>query len=493
MAKYIKNEQMEKLISLCKRRGFIFQSSEIYGGMNSCWDYGPLGVELKRNIKNFWWKKMVTSRENVVGMDAGILMHPKVWEASGHVENFHDPLIDCKSCRTRFREDKAPHVFKCSKCIMKFKIVNGVIEGKSKYTKLFESTIAGEPHTYVGSECPRCKNENAIELEGLECPKCGGNDFTEAKQFNLMFKTHYGPSEDTASQIYLRPETAQGIFVNFSNISNTIRTKLPFGVGQIGKAFRNEITTGNFIFRSREFEQMEMEFFIKDDESKQWYEYWIKERFEFYKQLGINKENLRLRDHEENELAHYARGCTDVEYKFPFGWSELEGIADRKSYDLQQHIDASGKNLTYFDQEANEHFVPSVIETSAGVDRTLLTVLADAYWDDVENNRVVMSLSPKIAPVKVAIFPLVNKDNMPEIAKKIFDNVSEHLAAFYDKAGSIGRRYRRQDEAGTPFGITVDSQTLEDGTVTLRDRDTLEQIRIPQDKVLSVLIEKVNI
>jgi len=492
MAKEKKQDLMDKIMSLCKRRGFIFQSSEIYGGMNSCWDYGPLGVELKRNIKNFWWQYMVTSRDNVVGMDAGILMHPKVWVASGHVENFHDPLVDCKDCKTRFREDKAPHRFKCSKCVMKFNVENGQITGKSKYTKEFDSLTANEPHTYIGSTCPRCGNEKAIELEGIVCPNCGSDNLTEAKNFNLMFKTHYGPSEDSASEIYLRPETAQGIFVNFGNVENTARLKIPFGIGQIGKAFRNEITTGNFIFRSREFEQMEMEFFINPEENEKWFEYWINERFEFYKLLGIKEENLRLRPHDEDELAHYAKACTDVEYKFFFGWSELEGIADRQTFDLQQHINASKKNLTYFDQEKNEHRVPVVIETSAGVDRTLLTVLSDAYWEDEENDRVVLSLHPRVAPVKVAVFPLVNRDGMPEIAEKIHKDLNKHMASFYDKSGSIGRRYRRQDEAGTPFGITVDSQTLEDGTVTLRDRDSLEQIRIPQDKIVTTLIEKVN-
>jgi len=492
MAKQNKQDPMDKMMSLCKRRGFIFQSSEIYGGMNSCWDYGPLGVELKRNIKNFWWQHMITSRNNVVGMDAGIMMHPKVWEASGHVANFNDPLVDCKDCKTRFREDKAPHKFKCTKCIMKFDVENGRITGKAKYTKSFESLVANEPVTYHKSTCPRCNNEEAIELEGIVCPNCGGNNLTDAKNFNLMFKTHYGPSEDSAAQIYLRPETAQGIFVNFGNVENTSRLKVPFGIGQIGKAFRNEITTGNFIFRSREFEQMEMEFFIHPDDNEKWYKFWINERFEFYKLLGIKEENLRLRPHAEDELAHYARGCMDVEYKFYFGWSELEGIADRQTFDLDQHIKASGKNLSYFDQENNVHIVPAVIETSAGVDRTLLTVLSDAYWEDEENDRVVLSLHPRVAPIKVAVFPLMSKDGMPEIAEKINNDLSKYMATFYDKAGSIGRRYRRQDEAGTPFGITVDTQTLEDGTVTLRDRDTLEQIRIPQDKIVSTLIEKVN-
>ena len=305
-----------------------------------------------------------------------------------------------------------------------------------------------------------------------------------------MFKTHFGPSEDSASEVYLRPETAQGIFVNFDNVISTTRVKLPFGVGQIGKAFRNEITTGNFIFRSREFEQMEMEFFVKPEESGRWYEYWVNERFNWYKKLGVRAENLRLRPHEKEELAHYAKACTDVEYKFPFGWSELEGIADRQTFDLEQHMKASGKKLTYFDSETNTHIVPAVVESSAGVDRTILTVLCDAYWEDAEHDRVVLRLDPKIAPTKVAILPLVNRDGMPEIAEAIFNDVKKQFAAFYDQAGSIGRRYRRQDEAGTPFGITVDSQTLQDGSVTLRDRDTLEQIRLPKENIVKVLQEK---
>ncbi len=487
-----RNEIMDKIMSLSKRRGFIFQSSEIYGGMNSCWDYGPLGVELKRNLKNTWWRDVITSRSNVVGMDAGILMHPKVWIASGHVENFHDPLVDCLDCKTRFREDKAPHKFKCTKCKLKFRVEGGKIITNKKFEEAFDDLNASEVGVYFNSDCPNCKTESSIVLDKIGCPNCGSPNLSAPKQFNLMFKTHYGPSEDSASEIYLRPETAQGIFVNFNNVANSMRGKLPFGIGQIGKAFRNEITTGNFIFRSREFEQMEMEFFIKDEENAKWYDYWINERFEWYKKIGIKEENLRLRKHENDELAHYARACTDVEYKFPFGWSELEGIADRRNYDLEQHIKESGKKLSVFDNDTDQHIVPSVIETSAGVDRTMLTILSDAYWEDQANNRVVLSLSPEIAPIKVAVFPLVNRDNMPEIAEKIYDDISKNMAAFYDKAGSIGRRYRRQDEAGTPFALTVDSQTLEDGTVTLRERDSLEQTRVAKDKVVAVLIEKIG-
>lgn len=492
MAKQVKNEQMEKLSSLCKRRGFIFQSSEIYGGIASTWDYGPLGVELKRHVKNLWWQDMVTSREDVVGMDASILMHPKVWEASGHVENFHDPLIDCKNCKTRFREDKGTFYFKCSDCDLNFRVNNGFLEMQDEFKKHFDAELfAEEPDHYKNSDCPHCGGKGTVDAEKLACPKCGSADLSDARQFNLMFKTHFGASEDSASEVYLRPETAQGIFVNFDNVINTARIKLPFGIGQIGKAFRNEITTGNFIFRSREFEQMELEYFVKPEDSRKWYEYWVNERFNWYKKLGVRAENLRLRPHEKEELAHYAKGCTDVEYKFPFGWSELEGIADRQTFDLDQHIKASGKKLSYFETETNTHIVPAVVESSAGVDRTILTILADAYWEDDEHNRVVLRLNPKLAPIKVSILPLVNRDGMPEIAKNIFHDIKKHMAAFFDQGGSIGRRYRRQDEAGTPFGITVDSQTLEDGTVTLRERDTLEQIRIPGDNVVTILKEKI--
>lgn len=491
MLKVEKNELMDKLFSLCKRRGFIFQSSEIYGGITSCWDYGPLGVELKRHVKDIWWHDNVTSRENVVGMDASILMHPKVWEASGHVKNFHDPLIDCKKCKVRFREDKSLHYFKCDRCDFNFRVNGGLVEVKDEFKKYFNSEIyTQEPVFYKESNCPKCGSEKSIHLEKIACPTCGSAELSPARQFNLMFKTHFGPSEDSTSEVYLRPETAQGIFVNFDNVVNTSRLKLPFGIGQIGKAFRNEITTGNFIFRSREFEQMELEFFVKPDESQKWYEYWVDQRFQWYKKLGVKAENLRLRKHTKEELAHYAHSCTDIEYKFPFGWSELEGIADRQTFDLDQHIKASGKKLYYFETETNTHIVPAVVETSAGVDRTILTVLSDAYWEDTEHDRVVLSLDPKLAPIKVAILPLVNRDGMPEIAYAIFDDVKKHMLAFYDQAGSIGRRYRRQDEAGTPYGITIDSQTLEDGTVTLRDRDTLEQIRLPKENVARTLKDK---
>lgn len=431
-------KSIEKIVSLSKRRGFIFQSSEIYGGLGSTWDYGPLGVEMKNKIKNQWWSDMVTSRRNVVGMDAAILMHPDVWEASGHVKNFHDPMVDCKNCKARYRADH-------------------------------------------------------IDLS-KPCERCGKTDWTEPRQFNLMFKTSLGALADSGDETYLRPETAQGIFVNFSNVVTTARQKLPFGIAQLGKAFRNEITTGNFLFRTREFEQMEMEFFIYPEEAKKWLDYWSQIRLDWFKSLGVREEKLRLRPHESDELAHYSTACYDVEYEFPFGWSELEGIADRGTYDLDQHNKHAKKKQTYFDQPNNKHIVPAVIETSGGVDRTFLTCLVDAYREEEVNGeeRVVLKLSPKVAPITVAVFPLVNKDRLPEISEKIFNELQTEFSAFFDQGGSIGRRYRRQDEAGTPFGITIDHQTLEDNTVTLRDRDTMKQMRISADQSATELKKRIN-
>lgn len=430
------SKTMDKLVSLCKRRGFIFQSSDIYGGLEATYDYGPLGVELKNNVKQLWWRDVVTSRTDVVGMDAAIFMNSKVWEASGHVSKFHDPMVDCKNCKARFRADH-------------------------------------------------------IDLE-KNCPNCGIKEWTDARQFNLMLKTHYGPSEDSSSVIYLRPETAQGIFVNFANTVTSSRAKLPFGIAQIGKSFRNEITTGNFLFRSREFEQMEMEFFVKPGDTSEWLEYWSNARLDWYKSLGITEEKLKLRSHEDNELAHYAAACFDVEYEFPFGWSELEGIADRGSYDLDQHTQHSGKKLTWFDSKTNEHITPAVVETSAGVDRTVLTILVDAYHEEKVKNeqRVVLKLNPKVAPITLAVFPLVNRDGMPEIAEKIMDDLKGDFAAFFDAGGSIGRRYRRQDEAGTPYGVTVDSDTLSDQTVTVRERDSMAQERVSIDQLSSYFRDK---
>ncbi len=424
---------MEKLVSLCKRRGYIFQSSEIYGGINSCYDYGPLGVELKKNIKDLWWKSMTRDRDDVEGLDSSILMHPNIWKASGHLENFTDPLIDCKKCKNRYREDM---------------------------------------------------------IEGDKCPKCGG-ELTEARSFNLMFKTFMGPLEDEANVIYLRPETAQGIYVNFLNVQSSSRQKLPFGIAQIGKAFRNEITPGNFTFRTREFEQMEMQFFVHPSEDGKWMEHWKEVRMNWYYNLGLKKEKLKFHPHGENELAHYAKEAVDVLYEFPFGWQELEGVHNRTDFDLARHQEASRKKLSYFDEARKERYIPYIIETSAGCDRTILTVLVNAYIEEEE--RVVMKLSPLVAPIKAAVLPLVNKDGLPEMATKIYDDIRTDFKCFYDTGGAIGRRYRRQDEVGTPYCFTVDHQSLEDGTVTLRDRDTMNQERIPADNVKSVLKERLKL
>ena len=473
---------LEILTSLSKQRGFVFQSSEIYGGLASTWDYGPLGVELKRNIKNQWWQFMVTSRNNIVGMDAAILMHPDVWKASGHVENFHDPLIDNKLSKKRYRVD---HLLE-----------EQSEEVLSTLSKILEIDSKEELITKIVSNLINKQNNSGdiMRESGIIDPQNKEvGDWTNIRQFNLMFKTNIGPVDDSSSIAYLRPETAQGIFVNFQNVQATSRQKLPFGIAQIGKAFRNEITTGNFIFRTREFEQMELEFFCKPDSTKEWLKFWCEERMKWFQSLGINKEKLRLRPHGNDELAHYSSACYDIEYKFDFGWSELEGIADRGTFDLDQHMNASNKKLTYFDQINNEHFVPAVVEASAGVDRSLLTILADAFTQEEVNgeSRTVLKLSPKIAPIKVAVFPLMNKNNMPEISQKIVDDIrNSGIASFYDAGGSIGKRYRRQDEAGTPFGITVDHDTLEDNTVTLRDRDTMKQERISIDKIIDILNEK---
>lgn len=430
------NDRMDRLVSLCKRRGFIFQSSEVYGGINSCYDYGPMGVELKKNIKELWWKSLVYERDDIEGVDASILMHPRVWEASGHVEGFTDPLVDCKKCKMRFRADQID--------------------------------------------------------ASRGCPNCGG-ELTEPRMFNLMFKTYMGPVEDAASIVYLRPETAQGIYVNFHNVREASRQKLPFGIAQIGKAFRNEITPGNFIFRMREFEQMEMQYFVKPGSDEQWFEFWKEERMKWYERLGIRKENLMFSQHTPKELAHYAKAAFDIQYKFPFGWQEIEGIHNRTDFDLGRHQEYSKKNLQYFDQETNERYIPYVIETSTGVDRLMLTTLADAYDEDeaAGETRVVLRFDPRIAPMKAAIFPLVKKDGMPEIAHNIVNGLRKQFRVFYDEAGAVGRRYRRQDEIGTPYCFTVDSQTLQDGSVTVRNRDTMAQERVSQDKIMEYLLERV--
>ena len=425
---------MEKMVSLCKRRGFIFPSSEIYGGLSACWDYGPLGIELKRNIKDAWWRSIVQERDDVAGLDSSILMHPKTWEASGHVEGFKDPMVECKACHHRWRAD---------------------------------------------------------EIKEGRCPECGG-ELTEPRLFNLMFKTFFGPVEEEAAIVYLRPETAQGMFVDFANVLATTRKKLPFGIAQIGKAFRNEITSGNFIFRDREFEMMEVEFFVKPGTDGEWLKYWLEERLNWYVNLGIKRENLRLREHTKDELAHYARACYDVEYLFPMGWSELEGIANRGDFDLTQHAKSSGKDLSYFDPDTNERYTPYVIEPSAGVDRSLLAFLLDAYDEEPDKDeiRVVLRLHPDLAPIKVAVLPLSRNEKLAPMSQDVHTELRQCFMTQYDDAQSIGRRYRRQDEIGTPFSVTIDFQSLEDKQVTIRERDSMKQIRVPVAELTKALTAK---
>jgi glycyl-tRNA synthetase len=426
-------DAMDALISLCKRRGIAFPSSEIYGGLRSSWDYGPLGVELRRNIRKAWWRSMVQLRDDVVGLEAALLMSPRVWEASGHVTGFSDPLIECLNCHRRYRED---------------------------------------------------------HLDERVCPECGGTEFSEPKQFNLMFKTHMGPVEDDASVVYLPPETAQGQFVDFATVQQTSRKKLPFGIAQARKSFRNEITPGNFIFRTREFEQMEMEFFVKPGTDGEWFETWLAERMQWCLDLGLSKDKLRLRAHEPDELAHYARSATDIEYEFPFGWNELEGIHNRTDFDLKRHAETSGQDLTYFDPETEERSYPYVVETAIGLDRLMLAFLVDSYRveeaptasGDLEK-RTLLALSTELAPMKVAVLPLSRKETLVPEARRVFDLVKGRWMCDYDDAGSIGRRYRRQDEVGTPFCVTVDFDSLEDRQVTVRDRDSMEQQRIPIAKL----------
>ena len=435
------DKTIEKIVSLCKRRGFVFQSSDIYGGFSAVYDYGPLGIELKNNISQLWWKEMTHVHENIVGLDSGILMHPKIWEASGHVGAFNDPLVDCKKCNSRYRADE--------------------------FSKDFAS----------------------INWQETKCPKCGttGN-LTSPRQFNLMFKTNVGPIEETGTEAFLRPETAQGIYVNYQLVQGAMRLKIPFGIAQIGKAFRNEIIARNFIFRTREFEQMEMQYFVKPGTDDAIFNDWKNKRLNFYlDKLGISKDRLRFHQHGKDELAHYAKEAWDIEYNFPFGWSEIEGIHNRTDYDLNRHEEFSGKNLSYFDQPNNDRFLPYVIETSAGLNRMLLTILADAYWEDKKNNRIVMKFDPKIAPIKAVICPLVKKDGLPEMAREIMEILSPHFKVIYDQQGSIGKRYYRQDEAGTPFGITVDHKSLEENTITMRDRDSMKQERISIDQLLETI------
>jgi glycyl-tRNA synthetase len=436
---------MDEIVALCKRRGFVFPTSEIYGGLGSTYDYGHYGVLLRNNVKGEWLRAMIQDRDDIVALDSAILQHPRTWEASGHLEGFTDPLVDCRTCKQRFRADK-----------------------------LEDAACGKKPSKHPG-----------------ETPEC---DLTEARQFNLMFQTHVGPVLDEASVAYLRPETAQGIFVNFKNVLQFSRRKPPFGIAQIGKSFRNEITTGNFIFRTREFEQMEMEYFVPPDEAEKWHQHWMEERMRWYTDLGIRPDHLRLRAHGPDELSHYSSATSDIEYLFPMGWSELEGIANRGDFDLRQHAEFSGEKLEYFDQETKERYVPHVIEPAAGVDRAMLAFLVDAYdTEEVEGReRTVLRLHPRLAPVKAAVLPLVSKEGMPEKAREVFDQIRRRVAAEYDEGGSIGKRYRRQDEIGTPWGITVDGQTMEDDTVTLRDRDSLEQTRVPIEGLAEELADRLE-
>ncbi len=446
---------MEKITSLAKRRGFVFQSSEIYGGQNGAWDYGPLGIELKNRIARNWWKEMTQMHDEIVGLDAAILMHPRVWEASGHVENFTDPLVDCRNCKARFRADQIP----------------------------FEN------------------------IESKTCPECGG-ELTDVRTFNLMFKTNIGPveTEEEKNVIYLRPETAQGIYINYKNIIQSNRMKLPFGIAQIGKAFRNEIVTKNFIFRTCEFEQMEMQYFVKPGTDEQWFDEWRKRRWAYYEKLGVKMDNLRWHQHGPGELAHYAKDAYDIEYLFPMGWKELEGVHNRSQYDLTRHTEYSGKDLQYIDQEdGNKRYIPFIIETSAGLTRTLLMLLCDAYDEEkvsakdagetegsAEDWRTVLRFHPNIAPITAAVLPLVKKDGLAELAQEIRAELREDFATDYDQSGAIGRRYRRQDEAGTPFCVTVDYDTKEDGTVTVRFRDSMEQVRVPRAELVSRLRQEIK-
>src|SRR5437763_5170205 len=434
---------MDRVVALCKRRGFVFPSSEIYGGVGSTYDYGHYGVLLKNNVKAQWWKAMLQDRDDIVALDSAIIQHPRVWEASGHLAGFTDPLVDCRACKHRFREDHLGEL-----------------------------------------QCPLKPSKHPGEAE--QC------DLTEARAFNLMFKTTIGPVEEAGSVAYLRPETAQGIFINFKNVMSFARKKPPFGIAQIGKSFRNEITPGNFIFRTREFEQMEMEFFVPPDEAQRWFEHWLEQRRDWYTNLGIRPDHIQLRTHDANELSHYSSGTSDVEYLFPIGWSELEGIANRGNFDLTQHAEHSGQKLEYVDTATGERYIPHVIEPAAGVDRAMLAFLVDAYDEDTLGGepRTVLKLHPRLAPVKVAVLPLLRKDGQPEVAREIHGRLRSLLQSEYDEGGSIGRRYRRQDEIGTPYCVTVDHQTLEDRTVTVRDRDTLDQERVPISELADELARR---
>ncbi|OIJ21840.1 glycine--tRNA ligase [Anaerobacillus alkalidiazotrophicus] len=455
---------MDQIVAHAKHRGFIFPGSEIYGGLANTWDYGPLGTELKNNVKKAWWQKFVQESPYNVGLDAAILMNPRTWEASGHIGNFNDPMIDCKKCKARHRADK---------------IIENALEAKG-----MEIVVDGLPFE---------KMEQLIQEHEIACPECGELDYTSIRQFNLMFKTFQGVTESSSNEIFLRPETAQGIFVNFKNVQRTMRKKLPFGICQIGKSFRNEITPGNFTFRTREFEQMELEFFCKPGEELKWFDFWKEEADKWLNGLGMKKENVRMRDHSDDELSHYSNATTDFEYKFPFGWGELWGVASRTDYDLKQHMEFSGEDFQYIDQETNERYIPYCIEPSLGADRVTLAFLVDAYDEEAledGTSRTVMRLHPALAPYKAAILPLSKK--LSENARSVFGELAKYFMVDYDEAGSIGKRYRRHDEIGTPFCITYDFDSETDQMVTVRDRDTMEQTRVPIVELKSFLEEKIQ-
>ena len=452
---------MEELVNYCKQYGFIFQGSEIYGGLSNTWDYGSLGVELKNNVRKAWWKKFIQENPYNYGLDSAILMNPEVWVASGHVASFADPLIDCKKCKSRHRADK-----------------------------LIEEFTNGEE---TGDGWENEKLENFIRDNHVPCPKCGACDFTPIRKFNLLFETHQGVTEDTKSKVYLRGETAQGIFVNFLNVQRSMRAKVPFGIGQTGKSFRNEITPGNFTFRTREFEQMELEFFCKPGTDLEWFNFWKKTCLTFLKDIGINDDNLRYRDHEKEELSFYSAATTDIEYKYPMGWGELWGVADRTNYDLSTHMKHSKTDLSYLDPETNEKYIPYVIEPSVGLDRLVLAVLCDAYHKEMLDNdeRLVLKIHPALAPYKVTILPLMKKIHAQR-AMEIYGDLANEFMCGYDESGSIGKRYRRSDAVGTPFAITVDDETLNNNIVTVRDRDTMEQIKLPVSELKSYIAKKIK-
>jgi len=457
---------MEKIVALCKNRGFVFPGSEVYGGFANTWDYGPLGVELKNNVKRAWWKKFIQESPYNVGLDSAILMNPLVWEASGHVAGFNDPLMDCRACKERFRADKLIEEY------MHENDINQVVDG-----------------------WPDDKMKSYIDENNIDCPKCGKHDFTDIRKFNMMFKTFAGVTEDRQSTVYMRPETAQGIFVNFKNVQRTTRKKIPFGIAQVGKSFRNEITPGNFIFRTREFEQMELEFFCEEGTDEKWFEYWRAFCIEWLKNLGMNDENMRIRDHSEEELSHYSKATTDIEIKYPFGWGELWGIANRTDFDLKQHQEHSGEDMTYYDQEKNKHYLPYCIEPSVGADRLTLAFLCQAYDEETltddkgkDDTRTVLRLHHALAPIKAAVLPLSKK--LGEHCQDLYHKLSAHFMCAYDDSGAIGRRYRRQDEIGTPYCITFDFDSVEDKAVTVRERDSMEQERVKIDELLAYLTEK---